>query len=179
MIEVAANARLSDGLPQEVHFLGPSLTQSRLSAVLDATKVDDFVDMPKNSLNVDASADMVSVLSEWLTEKEFVMQLRAHKVATASKLERCHGSLEAAMAAAGVDRKIFSVSLLVAGALASYEACWRGKVTANTRVSTMHKTLHKSALATLENVRTSCVDDTLKQLEDLLALPLVQSVTGW
>ena len=61
--------------------------------MLDATKVDDFVDAllrhAGNSLNAavaDTAADMVSVLNEWLTEKELA-HLGAHIVAAASKLK--------------------------------------------------------------------------------------------
>ena len=82
----------------------------------------------------------------------------------------------------GVDAKIFSVFVRVVGALASYEACKEkrhSKVTANTRVSTIEETLHKSALATLAVPQTSCVDDKLKQLKGLVALPLNQTVTEW
>ena len=67
------------------------------------------------------------VFSEWLTEKELA-HLHARKVAATSRLKQCHGSLGAAMTAAapedrGIDREIFSVFVLVAGALASHEAC--------------------------------------------------------
>ena len=184
LFEVSPKASLADGLSQEMHFSLPELGTIRIvsddtlpkiaqlaekigttaGAVLDATNVDDFVDAllrhAGNSYNTAAAktaADMVPYLGVWLTEKEPV-----HLRARASKLKTIYGNLEAAMTAAAsldgeVDTKIFSVSVPVADARASYGACrekWHREVTANTRVSTTEETLHKSALAALEMAKT-------------------------
>ena len=50
---------------------------------------------------------------------------------------------------------------------------------ANTRVSTNDEILHNSALATLEVAKSTCVDDKLRQINDLSALPLIQTATLW
>ena len=198
LIEVAAKASLADGPSQEMHLLReeldtiPSVSEDTLpkiaqlaekigtlaGAVLDATKVDDFVGVllrhAEDSLDAafaDAAAAIVSLRSEW--RRRNLAHLRAHKVAAASELRKCRGSLEAVVTAmapedGGVYTKIFSVSVRVAGALAPYEACkqkWHNKVKANTRFSTMEETSHLSALATVEMARTRRVDDMLKQLK--------------
>ena len=97
------------------------------------------------------NADMVSVFSEWLTEKELVL-LRAHEGCGSIETQGGPWKLGGCYDCSGCPRVALGVEGEVPQQGEGKHACLRPLV----------ETLHKSALATLAVAKTTCVDDKVE-----------------